>query len=161
MDYKSIITEAKKAGLTNESTMWDSIEQVSNMLETLKEKHSDLYWQFMREQYGILFHNHYGKEFAEHDTSRIEYTDKDGASHSGPHWAIDQVAELTSSFEFDSCVTLYDKYVAFNAVYADFCKHFSEDQIIQIGYDFFFADEDWEESSSKIWQYMQTNNKKV
>lgn len=157
MDYKSIITEAKKAGLTNESTMWDSIEQVSNMLETLKEKHSGLYWQFMHEQYGILFHNHYGKEFAEHDVSCIEYTDKDGISHSGPHWTIDQITELTSSFEFDSSVTPYDKYVAFNAAYADLCKHFDEEQIIQMGYDFFFADEDWKGGPTKVWQYMRLN----
>ena len=62
---------------------------------------------------------HFDKESAEGAVSRIYYTTKDGTEHHGPNWSMEQVLEATKGLQFKPCVTDYDKYVAFNAAYAD------------------------------------------
>jgi hypothetical protein len=59
--------------------------------------------------------------------------------------------------KFPADTNKWDKYVAFNAAYADFCKHFEAGDILKIGFSFFFADEDWG-STTKIWEYMLAKN---
>ena len=80
---------------------------------------------------------HFDKESAEKAVSRIYYTTKDGAEHHGPHWSLEQVLEATKGLQFKPCVTDYDKYVAFNAAYADLCKTLTPDLIIETGHAFF------------------------
>jgi hypothetical protein len=63
------------------------------------------------------------------------------------------VEEATKGFIFPSGVNKWDKWVAFNAAYADFCKKFDDDQILEIGYLFYFADTDFSKEG-KIWLYM-------
>lgn len=152
MNYKTMIEDARSKGLTNETAMWTSIDNLSEILEVMKAEHSDLYWKFMRKQYGILYSNHYGPDFAEYDVSQISYTDANGAHHTGRHWTKEEIEAATSGRRFPSGTTLCDKYVAYNAAYADFCKHFTEEQILDIAFDFYFADEDWK-SNTKVWDY--------
>lgn len=52
--YSEMLEEAKNAGLTNEKIMWKSIAGVSEMLQLVKRDHPEMYWEFMREQHGIL-----------------------------------------------------------------------------------------------------------
>ena len=69
MTYKDMVMKAKAAGVTNEKTMWDSIESFSELLEDLKASHPDVYWSFMREQMGIMYHGHYDEAFALYDVA--------------------------------------------------------------------------------------------
>ena len=82
--------------------------------------------------------------------------DASGNALEGPHWTKAQILSATSALEFPKGTTDCDKYVAFNAAYADFCKKFSEEQIIYIAYLFYFKDEDWK-SEGKVWSYMKSN----
>lgn len=97
---------------------------------------------------------HFNKESAEKAVSRIYYTTKDGTEHHGPHWSMEKVLEATKGLQFKPCVTDYDKYVAFNAAYADLCKTLTTDLIIETGHAFFFEDED--APCNKIWRYMKS-----
>ena len=153
MSYRHMVDHAKKAGVTNEKTMWESIDSFSELLEELKESHPQLYWDFMRKQHGIMFHKHYDQDFAEWDVSQIHYTDKSGMKHHGAYWTADQVESATQAMKFPQGTTKWDKFVAFNAAYSDFCRDFDDAQILKIGYLFYFADEDWG-SDTKIWEYM-------
>lgn len=74
------------------------------------------------------------------------------ASESRAKAAEQAVAGMT----FPDGTTKWDKYVAFNAAYADFCKSFSDEDVLRIAYDFYFADEDWK-GNGKIWTYMSMN----
>lgn len=76
MNYREMVDHAKKAGVTNEQTMWESIDSFSELLEELKESHPQMYWDFMRKQHGIMFHNHYDEAFAVYDVSKMSYTGK-------------------------------------------------------------------------------------
>lgn len=67
------------------------------------------------------------------------------------------VEEAERLYKFLAGTTKYDKWVAFNLAKSDFCKKFDDAQILQIGYLFFFADEDWG-SNSKVWQYVACKN---
>ncbi len=62
----------------------------------------------------------------------------------------------TAGMTFPNGTTKFDRFVAFNAAYADFCKSFSDEDVLRIAYDFYFADEDWK-GSGKIWEYMSMN----
>ena len=72
----------------------------------------------------------------------------------GKDWSLEQVLEATKGLPFKPCVTDYDKYVAFNAAYADLCKTLTPDLIIETGHAFFFEDED--APCNKIWIYMES-----
>ena len=153
MNYRHMVDQAKKAGVTNEKTMWESIDSFSELLEELEESHPELYWEFMRNQHGIMYHGHYDEAFAMWDVNNIHYTNKAGEKKNGAHWTIDQVESATAGMRFPQGVNKYDKYVAMNLAYSDYCKHFDDADILKIGYAFFFADEDWE-GDDKVWRYV-------
>jgi hypothetical protein len=157
MNYRKMVDSAKAAGMTNEKMMWDSIDSFSDLLEEIREAHPQLYWDFMREQHGIMNQRHYGEAFAMYDVSRMKYTDKNGMKHVGAHWTMEQIESATSGMRFPQGVTKWDKYVAFNAAYADLCKSFDEGDILKAGYALYFDDEDWG-SDTKIWDMYQARN---
>lgn len=163
MDYLKMIKSAQYSGHFTESQMWKSVESVSDLLEEVKKINPDHYWRFIREQYGIMNNCHYAdKEFADYDVSQIAYTDKEGKKHTGAYWTCEQIEEATKSMSFPSGTTKWDRFVGFNLAYSDFCKKFDDAQILQIGYLFFFADEDWDAngkgSATKVWDYVACKN---
>ncbi len=141
-----------------EAVMWEITKMVSDFIKPMKETNKKEYWNLMREVYGLMSGGHYNDEFAMHDVSQIEYTDKEGKSHTGAYWTCEQIEEATKGMAFPSGVTKYDKFVAFNLAYSDFCKKFDDADILKIGYLFFFADEDWSAdgkgSATKTWDYV-------
>lgn len=154
MDYKKMLLEARKKGLTNESKMWQSIASIGEGLEMLEESHPDMYWGLMREQHCIMFDGHYSEEFAEHDICMMHSTDKNGTLYEGEHWTKADISSATQGMTFSSGVNDCDKWVAFNAMWHDMHKKFDDNQILDIAYLFFFNDEDWRKSGCKIWDYM-------
>lgn len=153
MNYREMVDHAKKAGVTNEQTMWESIDSFSELLEELKESHPQMYWDFMRKQHGIMFHNHYDEAFAMYDVSKMRYTSKSGEKKQGAYWTVEQIESATAGMKFPAGTTKWDKFVSFNAAHSDFCKDFEDADVLKIGYAFFFADEDWGDDT-KIWEYM-------
>lgn len=154
MTYLEIVKAAKRSGTFAEKQMWDSVESVSDLLADIKDSHPERYWQFIREQYGIMNNCHYAdKEFADWDVSQIAYTDKEGKKRTGAYWTSEQVEEATKGMTFPSGTTKYDKFVAFNVFWSDTCKVLTEEQILKAAYQFYFADEDFA-AKNKIWHYM-------
>lgn len=156
MEYVNMIKTSKAKGYASEEKMWQSIDAIGKNLEELKCKHPQMYWKIMRQQHGILFNHHYDKEFAEYDVSQLHYTNARGEKRVGAHWTIQQILDATSNVSFPSGVNEYDKYVAYNATYADLCSEIPDEVILKVAYLQYFDDEDWSEdgSSTKIWEYM-------
>lgn len=153
MSYRKMVDSAKSAGVTNEAMMWESIGSFSELLEELKESHPQRYWDFMRKQHGIMFHNHYDECFAMYDVSQIHYTSKTGEKKHGAYWTVEQIETATAGLKFPAGTNKWDKYVAYNFAHSDFCKSFEDADILKIGYAFFFADEDWG-TDTKVWEYI-------
>lgn len=156
MDYKEMILNARAAGVANEKAMWTGIEQVNELLKVVKAEHPDMYEKFMRTAHEALYGPHYNDCFAEMDISKLSYTDNKGLEHKGAHWTRADIMSVTAGKSFPSGTTDADKWVAYNAAYADFCKAFDEAQILEIAYLFYFADEDWK-GKGKVWTYMHSN----
>ena len=156
MTYKHMVEQARQTGTTNEKTMWESIESFSELLEELEESHPDLYWEFMRKQHGIMHHNHYDEDFAMYDVAQMHYTGKTGEKRTGAHWTAEQIEQATAGLKFPAGTTKWDKYVAFNAAFADLNKGFDDGDILKAGHLFYFADEDWG-TDTKIWEYMSAH----
>ena len=148
-----MIQEAKFKGLTTEAIMWDSVEDVEELLCSMKKEHPKEYWMFMRRQHGRLFKNHYNEKFAEHDVCQLMWTDNDGHKHEGAYWTCEQIKEATKGMSFPSGTTDHDKFVAFNVMKSDLCKVLDDEHIIKSAHAFWFADEDFE-GEGKIWVYM-------
>lgn len=157
MTYKQIVQQARDRGLNTERAMESSINSVSELLESMKDTHPEVYKQFLQKTHEDLFGPHYNDEFANEAVSALEYTDENGKHRTGPHWTKQEVITATQGKTFPNGTTDCDKYVAYNATYADFCKKFDEEDILDIAYLFFFADEDWK-GKGKIWTYMHSNN---
>ena len=150
--YKKMMQDAQAMGLTSEKMMWESVEDVEDMLCSLYTEHPDKYWHFIRKTHGLLFKGHYTEDFAMHDVKHLKYTDKKGEKKEGPHWTVDEIEAATKNMSFPSGVNKWDKYVAFNSAWADWCKKYEPEQVLEIGYLFYFADEDYSHST-KIWDY--------
>ena len=152
-----MMEEAKAKGLTSEKMMWESVDEVQDMLCVLKMEHPHKYWKFIRKTHGTLYNGHYTEEFARHDVDHIHYTNKKGEKKEGEYWSVEQIEEATKGMSFPSGVKKWDKYVAFNAFKADTGKELEDAEVLKAGYLFYFADEDWDEkdgSATKIWDYM-------
>ena len=155
MGYKDMIEDAKAKGLTSEKIMWESVAELDDMLCIMKREHPDMYWKFIRKQHGMLYANHYTEEFAMWDVSQLRYTNRKGEKKEGAYWTVEQIEEATRTMSFPNGVNRWDKYVAANAAYADFCRKFDDAQVLEIMYLFYFADEDWKHPATKVWEYMQ------
>lgn len=156
MSYKSMLEEAKKNGVTSEKVMWAGIEDVDGLLCTVKELDKQKYYDFMRHAYGTLYSNHYAtKEFAEWDVEQMCSTQTDGKKLEGQYWTCEQVYDAYKSMgkSVPSGVTKYDLYVAANSAKHDFGRKFSDEQVLEIAWLFYFADEDYP-SGDKIYRYM-------
>lgn len=151
--YKDMVEKAQEYGLTNEKIMWESIDSLSDLLCMMRKEHPDKYWAFMREQHGLMYGNHYDQEFAEWDVAHITYTNRANEKKSGGYWTAEQIEQATAGMKFPTGTTKWDKFVAFNNAYADFCRKFEDGDVLEIGYLMFFGDEDWG-SNTKIWEYM-------
>lgn len=157
MDYKTMIEKARHEGVSPERAMLASVDRVDELAQTLKAEHPDLYHKFIRGTHEALYGPHYDVGFAEHDVMKLAYTDETGHKKTGPHWTREEVLAATSGKVFPAGTTDCDKYVAYNAAYADFCKKFDDEDILDIAYLFFFADEDWQ-GQGKVWKYMNMNS---
>lgn len=155
MNYHEMVKEAQVTGKFTEKQMWESVESVSALLDEIKDTHRELYWAFMREQHGIMSGGHYNEKFAIHDVGDIMYTNRKGEKKQGAYWTVEQVEDATKGIAFPAGVNKWDKWVAANMAHSDFCKKFDDEQILEIMYSFFFADEDWSDkgSSTKVWDY--------
>lgn len=155
MTYKEMLEHAKVKGLASEKTMWDSIDDIEDMLCYMKREHPDKYWRFMRNQHAIMWHDHYSEEFAKYDVDQLEWEDTEGNKHKGAHWTMEQVLEASKGLSFPAGTTDSDKWVAFNSMYSDLASICTDAEIIKIAYVFYFKDLDFDYTKSgKIWKYM-------
>lgn len=145
MHYKEMLEDAQSKGLTSEAKMWETIEEVEELLCDLKKENPKKYWKFLRKQHGILYHNHYDEEFAKYDVSEMQ-------PH-GEYWSMKQIDDATKSMSFPNGTTLCDRYVAFNAFANDLSGVLTDEQILKSAYAFWFNDKDWH-GKNKIWEYM-------
>lgn len=159
MTYRALVDKARAAGVTNEKTMWESIDSFSELLEEIRDAHPELYWGFMRRQQGIMHHGHYDEDFAMYDVAELAYTCKSGEKRTGAHWTLEQIESATAGMRFPSGTTKWDKYVAFNTTYADLCKAFEDGDILKAAHALYFADEDWG-GDTKIWDMYTAKPKK-
>lgn len=153
MNYKTMVENARRAGTATEKTMWESIDNFAELLEEFKEAHPEQYWKFMRKQHGLLFHKHYDEAFAMYDVAQMHSTDKKGEKKIGAHWTSEQIETATVGMKFPQGTTRWDRFVAFNGAYHDWRKDYEDGDILKMGYDFYFADDDWG-SETKVWDYM-------
>lgn len=101
---------------------------------------------------------HFDEAEAKKAVSRICYTDRDGQKREGAHWTKEQVMDATNGMKFREGVTDWDKYVAFNAGYADFCRVLTDELVLRASHAFYFADEDAPED--KVFVYMRCMQQK-
>lgn len=147
MKYREMIEDARAKGTASEKEMWLGIVAVDEILDDIKEAHPNVYWNFIRNQYGILFKGHYNEEFARYDVSQMKPI--------GEYWSCKDIEEVTKGMAFPAGTTIWDKYVAFNGMANDLQGE--EDAIIlKVAYKFYFADKDWH-NGNKVWEYMKLN----
>lgn len=147
--YKKMIEDAKAMGLTSEKMMWDSTDEVEDMLCALKKEHPDKYWKFIRKTHGILFKGHYTEEFAMHDVQHMEPV--------GMYWPISVVEETIKGMALPAGVNKWDVFVALNAMKGDLSADTPDAEVIKHAISFYFRDKDWpvkDGNYDKVWSYM-------
>lgn len=85
---------------------------------------------------------HFDEKTAKCAVSKIHYTDKAGKECHGAHWTSEQIESVTEGMEFPEGTTAWDRYVAYNSLFADLCKVLDEASVLKCAYAFYFADED-------------------
>ena len=158
MKYIDLVNQARANGVSSEKKMWASIEALSNDLAPIEAAHPHVYWKIMRNQHAILYDRHYSEPFANHDVNNLVWSKASDGSPvgKGPHWSRAEVIAATNGMKFHPKVNEWDKYVAFNSMYADLCAEMSDEEILRAAYLFYFCDKDWqpdEDDCTKIWDY--------
>lgn len=151
--YKRMMEQARKDGVTSEKSMWASIEAVDDLLDVVEEEHPELYKKFIRRQHCALYGPHFNETLAEDVVEGLRYTDKDGKTHTGEYWSVEAVEAAVRPMSFPSTVTKWDKYVAFNAFRAAVGPKIDDSTVLQMGYAFFFADDNFQ-GENKVWCYV-------
>lgn len=82
---------------------------------------------------------HYDEEAAKEFVSHLHYVDANGEEHTGEHWALEKVLELTSNYQYTDSTTDWDKYVAYNFMYARFGSSLHYKQLINITHSLFLS----------------------
>ena len=161
MKYNQLINQARVDGQITDKKLNAALEQLSCDLKKVENENPELYWKILRHQHAVLYDRHYSEMFAHHDVDRLLYSklDDEGVPMGrGAHWTKSEIEQATKDFDFPSKVNCWDKYVAFNAMYADLCAEMSEGEIIKAAYLFYFCDADWKDTDvldcTKIWEYM-------
>lgn len=159
MRYNDLIIEARRNGVWNDAAMEKSVKSIDDLLQYVKDVNKEVYWAFMRQQRGILYSHHYNEAFATYDVGQMCSTDKDGNTRHGAYWSVAQTEDATRGLDFPEGVTQWDKYVAFNAMWHDMRGSLDDSQILVAAYNFYFADEDCDDTATKIWRYMACMDK--
>lgn len=136
---------------------------LSDFLAPMKKTDKEKYWSLMRDVFGLLNDGHYDDKFSMHDVENIEYTDKQGAKHSGAYWSLEQAEEAMKKMQLPSDVNKYDFWVAINLSYSDLCKVLDDEQILKSACAFWFNDEDWPKegkANTKVFDYMRCKHSK-
>ena len=165
MSYYLMVKGNARKFTGDESVMWASIEQVSDLLEDIKEPHPDIYWAFMRRAHELMYGKHFDKEYAEWEVEQMHHKSPDGKEHRGAHWTMEQTNAVYDKYRsrLPSEVTPGDFYVALNAQYHDlgqwFMEHMSDKEetegaIIESAVKFWFMDDDWP-TATKVWCYFR------
>lgn len=157
MKYKKMIEDARSKGTATEQKMWESVANIDGLLGMLEKEHPDLYKKFMREQYELLMGPHYNEEWAEDDLKKLKYKDANGNMQTEPHWTKSEVVGATNGLSFPAGTTDCDKYVAYNSMYADMNRKFTDAQILDAAYLFYFSDDD--APAGKVWRYIGAMSK--
>lgn len=146
--YKKMIEDAKAMGLTSEKMMWESTDEVEDMLCALKKEHPDKYWKFIRKTHGILFKGHYTEEFAMHDVMHMEPI--------GMYWSVSEIENATKGIQFPAGVNKWDLAVAINAMKNDLSEDTADQDVIKHAISFYFKDKDWQTDGqcTKVWDVM-------
>lgn len=155
MDYKKMIKSFAESG-GDEKKMLASVDVTSEAMEYLKDMAPEKYECIMRKLHASLYGKHYSEEMAQHDVSKMHSTGADGSKYVGAHWTLEQVETATKDKAFPKGTTNCDMFVAYNATWHDLHKEFSDEEILDAAFLFWFDDEDWK-SGSKIWDYMGIN----
>lgn len=143
--YKKMIEEAKSKGLASEKIMWQSVDDIDDILCVMKKEHPEMYWEFIRKQHGLLYGNHYTEEFAIWDVEQMKPL--------GMYWSKVQIEEATKGMTFPSGTTIWDKVVGFNAFANDLKPVLTDEQILKAAHAFWFDDKDFP-TNGKVWLYM-------
>ena len=155
--YLYELIEKYGKGASNEK-MKELTMILSDFLAPMKKVNKEKYWSLMRDVFGLLNDGHYDDKFSMHDVEQIEYTDKQGAKHSGAYWSLEQAEEAMKKTQLPSDVNKYDFWVAINLSYSDLCKVLDDEQILKSACAFWFNDEDWPKegkANTKVFDYMR------
>lgn len=155
MNYRKMIETAVKNG-GDEKTIQKSVALIDEAMSYIESVSQEKHMCLMRRLNEVLNGKHYTEEFALHDVKNICYLDKDGVEHHGAHWTLDEIEDVTKDKTFPKNTTKWDKYVAYNAMYADLSSKFTDEQVLCAAYLFYFSDKDWH-SDGKVWEYIGAN----
>jgi hypothetical protein len=157
MKYKEMLEAAKQKGVAGEKVMWQSVDDIDNLLCVIKKHDEQAYWDFIMATYGTLYNNHFATEdFAAWFVEQMHSTQKDGKELKGQYWSCQQVQDAVKqmSLTVPSDVTKYDLWVAMNAAKHDFGRKFTDEEVLKIGWLFYFDDEDFK-THDKVFRYME------
>lgn len=154
MNYEKIIEQAKIHGLANDRQSAVATKKLSSDLMKVKDIDEGLYHEILLDQHEAFFGRHYSENMANHTVNALEYM-IDEEVRCGAHWTSDEIEKATKDMRFNPKVNRWDRYVAFNTMYASLCSDFKDEDIIKAAYLFFFCDAGWqsEDDCTKVWDY--------
>lgn len=155
MNYKQILEQAQLYGCAGEQQRKYAAKRMSDDLMAVEKIDSELYRRILYNQHAVFFGRHYSECMANFVVNAMEYVDMK-EEKCGAHWSYAEIEELTGGMKFHPKVNVWDKYVAYNAMYAVLCTDMEEEEIKKAAYRFYFCDVTWQtdDDCTKVWDSM-------
>lgn len=156
MTLKDIISEVEIAD-KDSSVVCKLIDSLSCLLEKVKEGAHIDYTKVMRDISEVVNGKHYIEVLAREDVDAMCSVDENGVEHKGEYWTCEEVVSEMSNRSLPQGTTDWDIYVACNLFWHNLKVAFTDEDIIEAAYRFFFKD-DTCNNEGKVWNYMKYKN---
>lgn len=138
----------RKAPNKSESTMWESVEHVSHLVDELWHCHESMARKFIMSEYVRLYGNHFEESMARCVVDEM-YHYLDGKRVDGEVVTKEEARQYAPSEE-----TCWDAYVGLNGFVHDLVStDMPKSSVMSIARAFWFEDDDFDGESKVLWYY--------
>ncbi|MBQ0159891.1 MAG: hypothetical protein KBT28_04625 [Bacteroidales bacterium] len=150
MNYLELVRNAPKK---SEAIMWQSVENVSELVELVNKVAPDIAKDFLRHEYEMMYGPHFSEQMAKDEVEGMHHYANDGTHVVGEVISYDEAVEMVSDMP-NSEEVAWDAYVGANGFAHDLARSCTDKAVLlSMAKEFWFHDDDFPADTSKVWWY--------
>ena len=150
MKYLELV---KNAPQKSDKIMWQSVENVSALVDLVSKIAPDVAKDFLLHEYELMYGTHFCEQMAKDEVSEMHHYASDGTHIVGEVITYDEAVEMVSDRP-DADEVAWDAYVGANGFAHDLARSCADkEKLMTMAKEFWFHDDDFPPDVSKVWWY--------